>query len=65
MNIGSGLYGPTRNVTPKGEKNWPPLSERTRAEYRDKLLLDERGEMRIFLSWLSECKHYSAEYYED
>ncbi len=65
MNIGSGLYGPATNVTPKGEKHWPPLNERTRTGYRDKLWLDECREEHMFLSWLTKCKHYSAEYYED
>jgi len=65
MNIGSGLYGPATNIAPNGRKQWPPLNENTRAEYMDKLWLDERMEERIFLSWLTKCKHYSAEYYED
>jgi hypothetical protein len=64
MNIGSGFYGPVRNITPRGEKRWPPLNRRTRTEYRDKLSLDEYSEELTFLSWLTKCKHYSAEYYE-
>jgi hypothetical protein len=65
MNIGSGLYGPATNVTPNGEKHWPPLNERARTEYMDKLWLDECSAERMFLSWLTKCKHYTAEYYED
>ncbi len=65
MNIGSGLYGPATNVTPNGEKHWPPLNERTRTEYRDKLWLDECREEHMFLSWITKCKHYSVEYYEE
>ena len=65
MNIGSGLYGPATNVTPNGGKHWPPLNECSRAEYIDKLWLDECMEEHMFLSWLTKCKHYSAEYFED
>ena len=65
MNIGSGLYGPATNVVPNGWKHWPPLSENTRTSYRDKLWFDEHMEESMFFSWLTKCKHYSAEYYED
>ena len=65
MNIGSGLDGPANNVTPNGEKHWPPLNERTRTEYRDKLWLDECREEHMFLFWITKCKHYSVEYYEE
>jgi len=65
MNIGSGLYGPATNVTPHGEKHWPPSNERARTEYMDKLWLDECSAERMFLSWLTKFKHYTAEYYED
>ena len=62
---GGGLYGAVMNVTPNASKHWPPLNERTRIEYRDKLRLDECMEERIFDTWLTKCKHYSAEYYEE
>ena len=65
MNLGSGLYGPATNVTPNGEKHWPPINERTRTEYGDKLWFDECREEHMLLSWLTKCKHYSAEYYEE
>ena len=65
MNIGSGLYGHATNVTPNSEKHWPPLNERTRTEYGERLWLDECREERMFYSWLTKCKHYSAEYYEE
>ena len=62
MTLAGGRFGP-HFTTQHTEKQWP--SHFTRRQYEIKLWLNDCKDERRFDKWLTLCKHYGAEYYEE
>ncbi len=63
--LAGGFYAGTFNrKQPPTEKHWPSSTDEKRY-YRMRMFMHGCGMENSFDAWLTQCKHYGAEYLED